>query len=171
MGAPDDGRHVPSAVVGRARSAYACQALTPPGTRAPSRVIGRHPPARGRYTRARWMSLPIVRLHRVPSVGVIERLCGRASVGGTPLPNISKPPLPRKFPLFPAPLPQGNPAAQMKMLDARPCQESDLRREAKRLRGSLPTEGHATAKDGNATCKRRSACSGGAARYSSLCRE
>ena len=60
------------------------------------------------------------------NVGVIERLFGRASVGGTPLPNISNPPLPRKFPLCPAPLAQGNPAAQKKMLDARPCQESDV---------------------------------------------
>jgi hypothetical protein len=51
----------------------------------------------------------------------------RASVGGTPLTNISKPSLPRKFPPCPAPLFQRRPAAQKKMLDARPCQESERR--------------------------------------------
>jgi hypothetical protein len=43
----------------------------------------------------------------------------RASVGGTPLPNVRKPPLPRKFSTLPAPRPEGQKAPRRPKEDAR----------------------------------------------------
>jgi hypothetical protein len=99
IGARNIGRRFRSAVVGRARSAYACPALTPPGTRAPSRAIRRHTSARGRYTRARWTSVPIVHQHRLPTIGAIQRLFGARVSAEPPNPTSAIPHCPGNFPL------------------------------------------------------------------------
>jgi hypothetical protein len=126
-------RSLRSFVVGRARSAHALAAPTPAASLAPSRVIGRLPPALGRYTRARRRSVVIVRWPRIWGVGVIER-CSAREWGGkeTLLPKISKPPLPGSFPFDPisanphcpcifSPLPEGEKAPHRPMSEIPHC--------------------------------------------------
>ena len=57
------------------------------------------PPARGRCTRARWAPVPIVQLHRVPTVGTIQRLFGARVSAEPPLPTSASPHCPGNVPL------------------------------------------------------------------------
>jgi len=81
---------------------------TPPGTRAPSRVIRRHRPARGRYTRARRRSVPIVRWQRISGVRAMERRNAR-ECGGNPITQHQQSPIAQEIPPLPAPIVPGNP--------------------------------------------------------------
>ena len=100
-GAPNDGACFRSSVVGRARSAYALAARTPAASLAPSRLIRTSSPG-GRTLHSRASEVgsnsPLTPHFWHRGNGTSSR---RASVGGTPGPNITKPPLPRKFPTSP----------------------------------------------------------------------
>jgi len=83
-------------------------ALTPLATRAPSRAVRSHRPARGRGLRARWSSVPVVRQRRISSVGPMERLFG-ARRSQPPFTQHQQAPIAQGISPLPAPWPKDAP--------------------------------------------------------------
>jgi hypothetical protein len=79
----------------------------PSGTHAPSHVVGRQAPARGRSTRAQRRRVSSGSWHQFPRGGAIERFL-RARVGrkGNPTAQGQKDPIGQGISPFPAPLPE-----------------------------------------------------------------